>query len=65
MTLEQSIVSSGSVTFTLKGMGCPMGSRVPLPGVSMTTLGSVLPTTMRTLALPVLPSGSLAVKVAV
>ncbi len=59
------MLSSGSVTFTLKGTGSPIGSRVPLPGVSMVTVGSVLPTTIRTLALPVLPSGSLAVKVAV
>lgn len=63
--MEQSIVSSGSVTVTLNGTGSPKAARLPLPGTSIRTLGSVLPTTIRTLALPVLPSGSFAVKVAV
>lgn len=66
VTLEQSIgPSSGSVTVTLKGSLSPNLNRAPSAGTVIFTLGAVLPTTTRTEELPVFPSGSVTVSVAV
>ncbi len=66
MTFVQSMVaSSGSVTVIRNGTVSPKENSLPLPGVSMTTVGAVLPTVTVTLAVPVAPCGSRTVSVAV
>ncbi len=66
LTLAQSTVpSSGSVTVIRNGTVSPKAKISPASGLSMVTVGAVLPTVIRTSAVPVAPCGSRTVSLAV
>lgn len=64
LTFEQStVLSSGSVTVTVKGTESPKEKSPPSAGVVRVTAGAVLPAVTTRLAVPVSPSGSVTVRV--
>jgi hypothetical protein len=66
VTRLQSIVpSSGSVTFTVKGMLSPQSKNVPATGAFTVTDGAVLPTVIVRVRTAVLPLESVTVSFAV